>query len=142
MLMICVAVPAQGTHVDVVTSIVASYRSSAIVLKTPQLSVIGSPFAVGALFISAMIGPMVLERIGVVTAYRRNGTPVSFGAVGLDDVEPVVEELSGWPESIENCRRIADLPSAARAYVQRIGELLEVPIELVSVGRERSQLAR
>ena len=37
---------------------------------------------------------------------------------------------------------IGALPAAARRYVERIGALLEVPIDLVSVGREREQLAR
>jgi hypothetical protein len=34
---------------------------------TPRLSAIGSAAAVGALFIAAAIGPMVLERIGVLS---------------------------------------------------------------------------
>ena len=82
------------------------------------------------------------ERIGIVTGYRRGDSSVGFPAVGLDDVVPVVEELAGWSEPIEDCRRIAELPQAARAYVERVGELVGVPIELVSVGRERTQLAR
>ncbi len=83
-----------------------------------------------------------LDRIGIVTGYRSGGKSVGFGAVGIDDVEPVVEEVSGWREPIGECRRIADLPKAARAYVDRVRELLGVPIDLVSVGRERTQLAR
>jgi adenylosuccinate synthase len=53
-----------------------------------------------------------------------------------------LDVLTGWSESIAGCRRIADLPAAARAYLQRLQEILGVPIEMVSVGRERSQLAR
>ncbi len=82
------------------------------------------------------------ERIGIVTGYRLHGRPVAFGAVGAADLELDVEELPGWSEDIGACRRIADLPAAARRYVDRIGELAGVPIELVSVGRERSQLAQ
>jgi adenylosuccinate synthase len=82
------------------------------------------------------------DRIGIVTEYRIAGRSAGFVAAGLDEVEPVVEELPGWSEPIGECRRIADLPKAAGAYVARVRELIGVPIELVSVGRERTQLAR
>jgi adenylosuccinate synthase len=57
-------------------------------------------------------------------------------------LEVDVEEVPGWNEPIGACRRIADLPDAARRYVKRIEELLDTPIDLVSVGRERTELAR
>jgi adenylosuccinate synthase len=82
------------------------------------------------------------ERVGIVTGYRAGGGSVGFSEAGAPDLQTDVEELPGWSESITGCRRIADLPEAARAYLQRIQEILDVPIETVSVGRERSQLAR
>jgi adenylosuccinate synthase len=83
-----------------------------------------------------------LERIGIVTAYRRGDEPVGFAAAGAADLQVEVEEVPGWDEPIDACRRIAELPPAARAYVAHIEELLSTPVELVSVGRERSELAR
>jgi len=50
--------------------------------------------------------------------------------------------MPGWDEPIGGVRRIGDLPANARSYVARIEDLMGVPIELVSVGRERSELAR
>jgi len=82
------------------------------------------------------------ERIGIVTGYRRGRKPAGFADVGEDGLEVEIEELPGWSEPIRGYRRIADLPKAARDYVERIGEILGVPIEIVSVGRERTQLAR
>jgi adenylosuccinate synthase len=82
------------------------------------------------------------ERVGIVTGYRLAGKAAGFAAVDEPQLEIEVEELAGWSEPIGECRRIADLPEAARAYVARVRELLGVPIELVSVGRERTQLAR
>src|SRR5580700_1867044 len=82
------------------------------------------------------------ERVGVVTGYRVGGRNAGFSAAGEPDLQIDVEELPGWSEPIGGCRRIQDFPDAARAYIERIKTLLEVPIELVSVGRERSQLAR
>ncbi|MBV8118093.1 MAG: adenylosuccinate synthetase, partial [Candidatus Eremiobacteraeota bacterium] len=82
------------------------------------------------------------DSIGIVTGYRLNGEAVGFAAASESGLEVVVEEVPGWSESIADCRRIADLPKNARSYVARVQELLETPIELVSVGRERTQLAR
>jgi adenylosuccinate synthase len=82
------------------------------------------------------------ERVGLVTRYSVSGRSAGFGAAGEPDLQILVEELPGWSESIADCRRIAELPAAARAYLRRLQEVLDVPIEMVSVGRERSQLAR
>ena len=83
-----------------------------------------------------------LERIGIVTGYRAHGREAGFAAAGSSELETVVEEMDGWPDAIDGVRKIADLPEAARRYVSRIRDLLDVPVEMVSVGRERSALAR
>jgi adenylosuccinate synthase len=82
------------------------------------------------------------ERVGIVTGYRLGGQLAGFADVGRPGLHPEVEELPGWSEPIRTYRRIADLPTTARGYIERVRDLLGVPIELVSVGRERSQLAR
>jgi adenylosuccinate synthase len=81
------------------------------------------------------------ERIGIVTGYRVGGKPVGFSAAGVPGLELDIEYVEGWNDDISHVRRIGDLPLAARAYVQRIEEILGVPIEFVSVGPERSELA-
>jgi adenylosuccinate synthase len=80
------------------------------------------------------------QRVGIVTAYRVAGERVSFAAVGHADLSVEIEELPGWNEPLGACREASRLPPAARDYVDRLGELIGVPIELVSVGRERGQL--
>ncbi len=82
------------------------------------------------------------ERIGIVTGYRLRGEPVGFGSAGAPELELDIEEHEGWSEAIDHVRDISALPPAAARYVARIQTLLGVPVELVSVGRERSQLAR
>jgi adenylosuccinate synthase len=82
------------------------------------------------------------DRIGIVTGYRLRGEAVGFAAAGMPQLELEVDDLPGWSEPLQDCRRIGDLPRAARVYVERVERILDVPIELVSVGRERSQLAR
>lgn len=83
-----------------------------------------------------------IERLGIVTGYRLHGQPVGFASAGEPHLEMEIEEMPGWSEPIGEVRRIADLPPAARAYVARLAELLGVPFAMVSVGRERAQLAR
>jgi adenylosuccinate synthase len=53
--------------------------------------------------------------------------------------EPVYEDLDGWDEDLTGARTAEDLPKAARAYLERIVELVDVPIGVVSVGPGREQ---
>lgn len=58
----------------------------------------------------------------------------------LTSVKPLYEEWEGWQCSTEGCRHWQDLPPQAQAYIQRLSELANVPIEYVSVGPERAQM--
>jgi adenylosuccinate synthase len=80
--------------------------------------------------------------IQISTAYRLDGEPTTiFPAAtrALARCQPVYEELPGWEQETSAVRRFQDLPPAARAYVQRIQELIGCRIDLVSVGPERDQ---
>lgn len=81
------------------------------------------------------------ERIGVVTGYRAHGKPVSFASAGQPGLEVDVEYVDGWSEDISGVRQIDDLPANALSYVRRLESILGMPIECVSVGPERSELA-
>ncbi|NND01793.1 MAG: adenylosuccinate synthase [Acidimicrobiia bacterium] len=56
----------------------------------------------------------------------------------LYNCEPVYEEIAGWQEDISEIRNYDDLPSAAKAYCERVEELSGVSIATVSVGPARS----
>ena len=58
----------------------------------------------------------------------------------LDKAEARYESMKGWQQSTTSARSISDLPKAARAYLDRIQELTEVPIAFVSVGTRRDQI--
>ena len=58
----------------------------------------------------------------------------------LERCEPVYEDHAGWEGSTAGARAWSDLPAAARAYLERIEELVEVPIRIVSVGQGRDQI--
>jgi adenylosuccinate synthase len=53
--------------------------------------------------------------------------------------EPVYEDAEGWLEDLGDVRSFDGLPAAARAYVRRLEELVDVPITVVSVGPAREQ---
>lgn len=83
------------------------------------------------------------SEIKVATAYEIDGQTVDFLPATVKDynlAKPIYETFAGWDEDISNVRQWGDLPSAARAYVDRVAELCETPINTVSVGPERDQL--
>ena len=47
--------------------------------------------------------------------------------------------MQGWSEEIDDVTAPEDLPANARAYLDRISEILDLPISIVSVGPKRSQ---
>lgn len=57
----------------------------------------------------------------------------------LLNAEPIWETVPGWAEEIDASQERSDLPPEALAYLDRIQEILELPIHLVSVGPERTQ---
>jgi adenylosuccinate synthase len=50
------------------------------------------------------------------------------------------EELPGWDEDISGARSIAELPQAARDYLDYIADFIGVPITIVGVGPGRDQV--
>jgi adenylosuccinate synthase len=53
--------------------------------------------------------------------------------------EPVYEEMPGWQADIGTARVWQDLPQRCREYVDRVGELIGTPVELIGTGPRRDQ---
>ncbi len=53
---------------------------------------------------------------------------------------PVFETVPGWGEPLDGCATVADLPEAARAYVELVERELDVGVDLVGTGAEREQV--
>jgi adenylosuccinate synthase len=83
------------------------------------------------------------DELQVCTQYRlANGTLTDRfipDARRLEGVDPVFETLSGWSEELDGGGDRSALPGNARRYLERIEEIVGVPVEIVSVGPERSQ---
>jgi len=58
----------------------------------------------------------------------------------FEGVEVDYIKLPGWQESIESCRSYEELPTNAKLYVQKIEELLRVPILWIGVGQARDAI--
>jgi len=87
------------------------------------------------------------ETIRLCTGYRAaagdgGGQLAEFPAnlALLERCEAVYEEHPGWEAPTSEARSWDDLPSAARAYLERIESLVKVPITRVSVGQSRDQI--
>lgn len=77
-----------------------------------------------------------LAEIKICTHYENGDYPL----LNLQDARPVYRTLPGWQKPSAAARRLADLPRAARHYLETIEELLAVKISHISVGKERNQI--
>ena len=80
--------------------------------------------------------------IKVCTGYRYHGevlTELPMSPEALSTCEPVYEEHAGWQAPTAGLEQYAQLPDNAKAYLNRLAELVETPIEIISTGPERNQ---
>jgi len=95
-----------------------------------------------ALAVMLLDVPSLLPELKICTAYQIDGQPTRDFPSHVDDlrkVVPVYETLPGWQKEITEVRRMGDLPAKARAYLDRLSELVGRPVEIASVGPDREQ---
>ncbi|MCX7036977.1 MAG: adenylosuccinate synthase [Proteobacteria bacterium] len=83
-----------------------------------------------------------LETLRICTGYRMGDQVLSEPPLFADafaEVEPIYEECPGWSDSTIGITDYAKLPTAARSYLERLQELVGVPIDIVSTGPDREQ---
>ena len=84
-----------------------------------------------------------LESIKLCSGYRVNEDvypDLPLGPADLSGYEPVYEEIPGWEEDISSIRSWNDLTERAQNYINQIEELTGIPVKIISVGPERSQV--
>ena len=84
-----------------------------------------------------------LETLELCTAYEVDGERLDEfpgDLTLLDRATPVYERFAGWRTSTAGARTMADLPAAARTYLDRVRDLAGTPIAYVSVGTKRDQI--
>jgi adenylosuccinate synthase len=83
-----------------------------------------------------------LPTIKLGVGYRVKGEfrdVLPYGAAAVACAEPVLEEMPGWTESTVGVTEYDKLPLNARRYLERLGEVCGVPIDLVSTGPDRTE---
>jgi adenylosuccinate synthase len=81
-----------------------------------------------------------LDKVKICTGYRLNGKVYDYFPSHAADqaaVEPIYEEMDGWSGTTAGAQSWADLPAQAIKYIQRVQELIETPVALVSTSPER-----
>ena len=82
------------------------------------------------------------DTVRLCIAYELDGERVTSLPASLrqaNAVQPVYEELPGWRTDVSHVRHLGDLPPEARRFVQRIEQLVDAPVDMISVGPEREQ---
>ncbi|MCP8688143.1 adenylosuccinate synthase [Marinobacterium sedimentorum] len=83
-----------------------------------------------------------LETISICIGYRdQQGNLVESlsGSEDYDKVEPVYEEMPGWSDSTVGAQSVDALPANAIAYIKRIEQLIEAPVDIISTGPDRAE---
>jgi adenylosuccinate synthase len=83
-----------------------------------------------------------LDTIRVCVGYKIDGTLITTPPLLCDqfgNCEAVYEDLPGWKESTVGKTRYEDLPANARSYLERLQALLNVPIDIISTGPDRTE---
>jgi len=83
-----------------------------------------------------------LPELKICTGYRVGGEPLAAFPADpqvLAEAEPVLESLKPWTEDISGATRFKSLPPAAKAYVERVEELVGAAVSIISVGPARDQ---
>lgn len=84
------------------------------------------------------------DEIKVCTAYKDKRDGKIYKLYPCDVfmhkyLEPVYETHAGWKQDISGIREYEKLPENCRKYLERLEELLGVPVSIVSVGPDREQ---
>lgn len=83
-----------------------------------------------------------LKQIKICTSYNYNGeklTTFPRDSKILDKCIPNYEIMDGWLTDTSKSRSFKELPEKTQKYLNRISELLETKITIVSVGKDREQ---
>ncbi|TVU45552.1 hypothetical protein EJB05_05041, partial [Eragrostis curvula] len=84
-----------------------------------------------------------LKEVKLGTSYYNDGETVESFPADLDLLEQIkvkYEVLPGWDDDISSARDYDDLPETARRYIERIEELVGIPVHYIGVGPGRDAL--
>lgn len=87
----------------------------------------------------------ILDKLPVIklcVGYKLNGKKINYIPASLKELaqcEPIYEDFDGWMEDISGVRKYKDLPKKAKKYLERLSEIVDTELGIVSVGPSREQ---
>lgn len=86
-----------------------------------------------------------LKEVKIAVGYKLNGKKINYmpsTAADLAKVECEYITLSGWESNTEGIREFSDLPKNAQVYINKIVELVGVPVKWIGVGKGRESIIK
>jgi len=83
-----------------------------------------------------------LETIRICTGYRLHGEEIPTPPVdtyAFAQCEPIYLDVPGWKETTQGATELNKLPANARHYLELIEKIVEVPIDILSTGPDRTE---
>lgn len=83
-----------------------------------------------------------LEKIKICVGYELDGEIITDFPASLETLArctPIYEEMPGWGEEIRDARIYEELPINARKYLERISNICDVDISIISIGPKRTE---
>jgi len=83
-----------------------------------------------------------LKEVEICVAYDCEGERLEVAPVGAEKLAkcvPIYETMPGWDSGVTGVKDYSQLPQAAINYINRLSELVEVPIDIVSTGPDRAE---
>ena len=81
-----------------------------------------------------------LKEVKICIGYKNSAgedVGIPYDAEGWEGVQPVYESLPGWSESTVGIKLLDQLPQNARNYINRLEELVGIPVDIISTGPDR-----
>ena len=75
------------------------------------------------------------KKIKICTAYQVDGVEIDYFPFDINSnkVKPIYKELLGWDDDLTRIKNFSDLPKNFKSYISFLENMLEVPIEIVSI---------
>jgi adenylosuccinate synthase len=83
-----------------------------------------------------------LQEVKICVGYKLSDEVFTVPPMRVEqyaDCEPVYETMAGWSDNTAGITDLNAIPDAARSYLKRIEEILQVPIDLISTGPDRDE---
>jgi adenylosuccinate synthase len=86
-----------------------------------------------------------IEKLYICNAYECEGKRIMDFPSDLSMLakcKPIYEEFPGWKTNLSEVKEYKDLPLNAKKYLDRLSEIAEAKISLISTGAERGQIIK